>query len=92
MVAPERLFRVLSGKCQGQILPESEVCICDEDLDGCGGSGVISGSYSGDVRGWDSYADWEDDCPQCDGVGFVLGYPDGGRPVKLVEVTAGEVR
>jgi hypothetical protein len=72
VVVPERTFRALSGKCAGQVFEESDVCICDEQLGGCEGRGVIQVPGLGEVV-----------CPQCDGVGMVLGYPDCGLPVRL---------
>jgi hypothetical protein len=79
VVGHERLFRVLSGKLKGQLVPESETVECDSAFDGCDGAGVLSVRF--EWRGWPQ--DGERDCHVCGGVGRVLGYPEHGDPHRL---------
>lgn len=74
----EATYRVLDGPLKGTIVPKSDTVECDEDLEGCGGSGEVS-----TPRTWSG---WET-CSACGGPGRVLGYPDSGPPprVELVE-------
>lgn len=50
----EPMYRVLSGPCVGQVLPESQTVECDEDIEtshgyGCGGCGVQKASRAPEV-------------------------------------------
>lgn len=64
---PARLYRVLEGPHRGLLVGDDDSCECDE----CDGDGT---TFPNDCE-------WP--CPQCNGVGRVLGYPSVGRPIRL---------
>lgn len=87
-----RLFRVVNGRCAGQIVSEDETVECPR----CEGRGEIRGSFGGDGYG-DRCAgvmDWEADCDVCRGSGVLLGIPDQSwqEPQRLVEVSSHDRR